>query len=167
MKIIYSCKMKKNYNIDEDLYKAAINSYDFVFKASSGILDNFLPKAETYENPKISVVIPMFNIENFISRAIFSILNQNFSQFEIIVVNDFSTDNSFNITNKLSINEKRIKILNNRMKMGTLYSRCLGTIFSKGQYIFPLDGDDLFLNNDTFLNIFEETKKTTSKIDIS
>ena len=152
-----------NYNSDEDLYQAAQKSYDFVFKANSGILNNQI-STNINENPKISVVIPMFNIEDLISRAIISVQNQNCYDFEIIVVNDFSTDHSFNIVNELSKKDNRIKILNNKMNFGLLYSRSLGTLFSKGKYIFPLDGDDLFLINDTLKSIYVESQKLNPDI---
>ena len=87
----------------------------------------------------------MYNIERFINRTILSVQNQNFDNFEIILINDFSTDNSFNIVKELSQKDKRIKIINNIIKKGSLYSRCIGTLISKGKYIFPLDSDDLYL----------------------
>ena len=146
------------FNLDKDLYNAAKNSHDFVFNANSGLLTNIIPMT-IKKNPEITVVIPMFNIEKLINRSILSVQNQNFTKFEIIVVNDFSTDNSFNIVKELSQKDKRIKIINNRIKRGSLYSRCIGTLISKGKYIFPLDSDDLYLINDTLSSVYTEAKK--------
>ena len=73
--------------------------------------------------------------------------------FEIILINDFSNDNSLRIINKLKKFDNRIKIINNKKNMGTLYSRCIGVINSKGKYIFSLDNDDIFLDEDIFKTI--------------
>ena len=59
------------------------------------------------------------------------------------------------IIEKIKYRDKRIKILNNLRNMGTLYSRCIGTLKSKGKYIFPLDNDDLFLSGNLFENIYK------------
>ena len=107
------------------------------------------------DNPKISIIIPIYNCENTIELSISSIQNQNFLDFEIILVNDFSSDNSSAIIEKIQNRDKRIKLLNNIRNMGTLYSRCIGTLKSKGKYIFPLDNDDLFLSGNLFENIYE------------
>ena len=68
--------------------------------------------------------------------------------------NDYSKDNSSFIVEKLQKKDSRIKIINNNKNMGTLYSRCIGAIIAKGTYIFSLDDDDLFLNNDVFEYIY-------------
>lgn len=112
-----------------------------------------------YKDPKVSVVIPTFNCEKFILRAIKSIQYQNFSNIEIILVDDKSTDNTINLVKKIQDGDYRIKILQNEKNMGILYSRSVGVIYSKGKYIFTLDNDDLFLNNDIFdtcINLAEE-----------
>jgi glycosyltransferase EpsH len=110
-------------------------------------------------NPKLSVIIPIYNCENTIKIAISSIQNQNISDFEIILVNDFSQDNSLKIIKGLSLEDSRIKILNNNKNMGTLYSRCIGVLISNGAYIFPLDNDDLFMDDDVFDVIVKESEK--------
>ena len=106
-------------------------------------------------NPTISVIIPVYNSEKTIYSSINSIQNQNFSDFEIILINDFSKDNSSNIIESLKEKDKRIKLVNNKKNMGSLYSRSIGVIISKGEYIFSLDNDDLFFND----NIFDYTLK--------
>jgi glycosyltransferase involved in cell wall biosynthesis len=74
--------------------------------------------------------------------------------FEIILVNDNSNDGSLRIINKMKKDDDRIKIINNHKNMGTLYSRCIGSLNAKGKYIFPLDNDDLFLDEDVFETIY-------------
>ena len=73
------------------------------------------------ENPKASIVIPIYNCEKFIHRAIRSIQNQNIFDLEIILVNDFSTDNTLYVLEKYQKEDPRIKIINNKKNMGILY----------------------------------------------
>ena len=133
--------------LTENFYSKSLSSKEFVFNANYGILTQSIPN-KINENPEISVVVPMFNTENLIRRCIISIQNQNYSDLEIIIVNDFSNDTSLFIVNNLSKKDKRIKIINNSKNMGLLYSRCIGTLFSKGKYIYPLDSDDMYLIHD-------------------
>ena len=74
--------------------------------------------------------------------------------FEIILVNDNSNDHSLRIINKMKKDDDRIKIINNHKNMGTLYSRCIGALNAKGKFIFSLDNDDLFLDDDVFETIY-------------
>lgn len=109
--------------------------------------------------PLISVIIPIYNCEETISYSINSIQNQNLSEIEIILINDFSKDNSTKIINSFMEKDKRIKLINNTKNMGTLYSRCIGALISKGNYIFALDNDDLFFNEDVFDYIYKIAKE--------
>jgi glycosyltransferase involved in cell wall biosynthesis len=106
------------------------------------------------ENPKITVIIPVFNCQKSIRLSITSILNQKMEGFEIILVNDNSNDHSLRIINKMKTVDDRIKIINNHKNMGTLYSRCIGALNAKGKFIFSLDNDDLFLDEDVFETIY-------------
>ena len=106
--------------------------------------------------PILSVIIPVFNCEKTILYPISSIQNQNISNFEIILINDFSKDNTSNLIQKMNEHDKRVKIINNKKNMGTLYSRCVGTLISRGKYIFPLDNDDMIFGEDIFDYIFRK-----------
>jgi glycosyltransferase involved in cell wall biosynthesis len=77
------------------------------------------------------------------------------NEIEILLVNDLSQDNSSKIIEEMAIEDPRIKIINNKKNMGTLFSRCIGTLMAKGKYIFPLDNDDLFLDYDVFDVVFK------------
>ena len=103
--------------------------------------------------PIASAIIPIFNSKNNIERAIRSIQNQNIENFEIILIDDFSTDNTSLIIEELQKKDERIKIISNKKNMGTLYSRCIGVLSSMGKYIFHLDSDDMFLDEDIFLTM--------------
>ena len=144
---------KKELEYDS-LFNAAERAKDFINKSIEGILFNI--SFNLSNNPKISVVIPAYNCEKTIKRAVSSIQNQNFSDFEIIIVNDLSTDNTSYIIENLKKKDQRIKIINNQKNMGTLYTRCIGTLSSKGKYIFPLDNDDMLLDKDVFYKIVIE-----------
>ena len=102
------------------------------------------------EKTKVSVVIPTYNCEKYILRAIKSIQYQNISNIEIILVDDHSSDNTTKIIKNIQQNDYRIKFIHNIKNMGIIYSRSIGVLSSKGKYIFTLDNDDFFLNEDIF-----------------
>ena len=104
--------------------------------------------------PKVSVIIPLYNCQETIIPAIRSIQYQNMTQIEIILINDFSSDNTSYIVGNLQKNDHRIKIINNIRNMGTLYSRCIGALSSQGEYIFNLDNDDMYFNHNLFGSIY-------------
>ena len=107
------------------------------------------------KKPLISVVIPLYNCQQTINSSIRSIQNQNFSEIEIILVNDFSKDNTSYIISKFQKQDNRIQIINNNKSMGTLYSRSLGVLLAKGEYILTLDNDDMFFVEDIFYFLFK------------
>ena len=139
----------ENYqNIKDSFNKAK----DFLDKCQRGIII----KNRTIFSPKnliASAIIPIFNSEKTIKRATISIQNQNIENLEIILVNDFSNDNTSSVIEDLKKEDNRIKIINNQKRMGTLYSRCIGVLLSKGEHIFHLDSDDMFLDKDIFLTM--------------
>lgn len=96
--------------------------------------------------PFLSICLSAFNIEKYIEKSILSVLNQSFRNYEIIIVNDFSQDNTNNIIKRLQKEDIRIKIINHNKNFGTYRSRIDGILNSKGKYILFLDPDDLFLN---------------------
>jgi len=151
---------EENQNkINENLYKeyqfpplqeSFNKAKDFLDKCSKGILINNKKDFKFSQKPKVTAVIPVYNSQNFINRAIKSIQNQNLLDLEIILVNDFSTDKSLQVIEEIKKEDPRIKIINNKKNMGILYSRSIGALSSKGKYIFSLDNDDMFLDFDVF-----------------
>lgn len=91
--------------------------------------------------PKVSVVMPVYNAEKYLNEAIESILNQSFSDFELIFVNDGSSDRTLKIIN--SYKDKRIKVLDNKKNLGLVPSLNKGLIKARGEYIARCDGDDI------------------------
>ena len=112
-------------------------------------------KFRIVEKPKISAIIPVYNSEKTIYPSICSIQNQNYTSYEIILINDFSSDNSSKVIQHLKEKDQRIKLINNHKNMGTLYSRNIGALMAKGEYILPLDNDDLFYLPDIFYFIIK------------
>lgn len=94
----------------------------------------------------ISVVVPLYNKESFIFRAVNSILSQTFQDFEIVIVDDGSTDNSINIVS--AINDDRIRIITQN-NQGVSGARNTGISQARGEWIAFLDADDIW--DSTFL----------------
>lgn len=91
---------------------------------------------------KISVIIPVFNGEDFIEKAIESILCQSFSDFELIVLDDGSTDNTLSVIN-LYKSDRRLKLIINEKNIGFTRSLNKAITHAKGEYIARLDADDI------------------------
>lgn len=111
-------------------------------------------------NPVISIIIPVYNVEKWLNKCIDSILVQSYKNFEIILVNDGSTDKSGDICDKYSKEDNRIKVFHNKNK-GLSYSRNFGVKNSNGKYVMFVDSDD-FISDiniiDKFINILEKDK---------
>jgi len=99
--------------------------------------------------PKVSVFIPVFNTETFIAEAIESVLNQTFTDFELVIVDDCSTDDSFKICGKYATSDDRIRLYRNEQNLGMMPNWNHGLSLCKGEYWGKLDADDLW--TDTML----------------
>ncbi|MBF0542898.1 MAG: glycosyltransferase [Candidatus Riflebacteria bacterium] len=97
------------------------------------------------ETPLISVIMPVYNAENYLGIAIESILKQTLSDFEFIVVNDGSSDNSAKILEHYAKIDPRIRILNNSKNEGIVTSLNLGLSHACGEFIARMDADDISL----------------------
>lgn len=92
--------------------------------------------------PKISVIVPIYNVERYLSECINSILRQTFSDFECILVNDGSTDICGEICNNYQKIDNRIQIIHQSNK-GVSAARNIGINIAKGEYITFIDSDDI------------------------
>ncbi len=92
-------------------------------------------------NPKIAVIIPIYNSAAYLDECINSVLNQTFNDYEIVLVNDASTDNSREIATKY-VNSTNIKLINFSQNKGVVTARNVGISEANAEYIFPLDSDD-------------------------
>lgn len=91
--------------------------------------------------PKISVIVPIYNVEKYLQECLDSIINQTFKDIEIICVNDGSTDSSLEILNKYAEQDQRIKIINQN-NQGLSAARNTGIKYANGEYISFIDSDD-------------------------
>jgi len=115
---------------------------------------------DTYAKPLITVIIPVYNGEEFISEAINNVLGQNYPALEIIVINDGSTDNTESVVKNLDADLRYLYIKN----QGPSFARNQGISYSTGDYIAFLDADDLFPENN--LSILSEELVQNTEVDI-
>lgn len=92
----------------------------------------------------VSIIIPVYNAEKFLYNTISTVLNQTYSNWELILVNDCSTDSSVKIIKEYVKKDKRIKLVNNKTNSKAAISRNNGIKKAKGKYICFLDADDLW-----------------------
>lgn len=90
---------------------------------------------------RVTVFIPVYNAEKYLKETIESILNQTFEDFELLLINDGSTDRSVEIIN--SFDDKRIKLVNNEKNMGLPFTRNRALDFIESEYIALMDSDDI------------------------
>ncbi|MBR4903147.1 MAG: glycosyltransferase [Selenomonadaceae bacterium] len=112
----------------------------------SGLKKELNKLKNSYDCPAISVIIPLYNAELYIGEAIESILNQTFKNFEIIVVDDCSTDSSYEVVKSyIPKSDGRLKLLRMEKNSGCAPApRNKGFLYSRGEYIFFMDSDDTF-----------------------
>ncbi|MFP7470623.1 glycosyltransferase family A protein [Niallia taxi] len=97
-------------------------------------------------NPLISIIIPVYNVEAYITRCLDSLKNQTYKHIEIVVINDGSTDNSLSIVEEIGKTENRIRIYN-KENGGQASARNLGISIARGEYFMFVDSDDYLDNN--------------------
>jgi teichuronic acid biosynthesis glycosyltransferase TuaG len=93
---------------------------------------------------EVSIVMPLFNSERFLEMAVFSVIQQTFSEWELIICDDASSDNSLKIAKALAKTDSRIIVLENGRNRGASISRNRCLSVAKGRYIAFLDSDDLW-----------------------
>lgn len=97
--------------------------------------------------PDISIIVPMYNVESYIEPCLASLINQTYTNIEIICVDDGSTDQTKAIAETFAEKDARITILENKENCGLLFSRKRGVLASNGHFIMFLDGDDFYSEN--------------------
>ncbi len=109
------------------------------------------------EQIKISVIVPVYNVERYISQAIESVIRQTYNNWELLLIDDGSTDESGQIIDKYSSNDSRIKSLHQTNK-GASAARNLGIEHASGKFFFFLDSDD-YLPSDALMHLISHQKK--------
>ncbi len=104
---------------------------------------------------KVSVIIPVYNTEDYIMKCLDSVLNQSLAEIEIIVVVDASPDNAIDIVRGYQKNDVRIHIINKEFNEGISAARNSGVAVSSGDYIIHLDSDDFWINNNMLRELYE------------
>lgn len=112
--------------------------------------------------PKISIIVPVYNVEDYIEKCIKSILNQVFTEFELILVDDGSTDNSGKICDKYAEKDNRIIVIH-KENGGISSARNIGLNIAKGEYIAFVDSDD-YINKNMYHTLYNLIIKTQSDI---
>ena len=107
---------------------------------------------------KVSVIVPVYNVERYLPKSILSIINQTLKEIEIILIDDGSTDSSLSIMKELAKEDSRIKIFS-QPNHGQSVARNIGLVNSRGKYIYFFDSDDI-LEEKTL----EEKKKEAEDI---
>ena len=95
----------------------------------------------------VSVIIPNYNKSKYVKETILSVLNQDYKDWECIIIDDFSSDNSVSVISNLIKNEKRFHLMKNSSNCGANFSRNIGLKKSKGDFVMFLDADDILSPN--------------------
>ena len=152
--------MKIKYKIIKIILIFIINFY--FFKIKKELLNEF--QKDNNNIPKISIFLAIYNKEKYLERSIGCLQEQTLKEIEIIAINDASTDNSLNVLREMSEKDSRIKIINNKKNSGSLYSRAMGILSSKGEYLLSLDPDDRYQAKTNLKYLYNIAKKL--KVDI-
>lgn len=94
--------------------------------------------------PLVSVIMPAYNSENYIKSAIDSVLAQTYGNFELILINDCSTDSTLDIMNEYAKKDARITVVSNKVNSGVSFSRNRTIMMSEGEYVAFIDSDDIW-----------------------
>ena len=112
--------------------------------------------------PLVSIITPVYNSEEYLEETILSVINQTYKNWELLLIDDYSTDNSYKIIEKY-LTDERIKYLRNERNSGPAITRNVGLEKSKGEYIAFLDSDDIWAKNKLELQI-DYMKKNSIRI---
>lgn len=96
------------------------------------------------DNDLVSIIIPVYNSSKFISQTIKTVLDQTYANWELIFVNDCSSDNSVEIINEYVVKDSRIILINQEKNGGPSLARNKGIDYANGKYLCFLDADDLW-----------------------
>ena len=107
---------------------------------------------------KVSVILPVYNVAQYLDETFKSLLNQSLKEIEIIAVNDGSTDDSEEIIKKHAINDSRITYFNQK-NQGQSVARNTALMHATGEYIYMMDSDDVLDNPDALRTCYEYAEK--------
>ncbi|MDR1018171.1 MAG: glycosyltransferase [Lachnospiraceae bacterium] len=132
--------------INEQVKVNAKNLNDKMKSFENANYNSEVVKLNNIFDPFFSVIIPVYNVEKYLKECIDSVLNQTFKNYEILLINDGSTDESFEIAKKYATNDNRISLYTHP-NMGLSFSRNVGINYANGEYVYFLDSDDFIEEN--------------------
>ena len=149
---------KENNSLNTYLTQEMVDKFNkFTNACVNGmLLDN--TKYPLLKNPKISVIVPLYNGGKYLYYSLRSIQNQKMKEIEIILVDDLSTDNTLEIIDKYMKEDERIRLIKNINNRMILYSKSMAALNSRGKYIIQLDQDDIFIRDDVFDILYYEAE---------
>ncbi|WP_455646116.1 glycosyltransferase family 2 protein [Methanosphaera sp.] len=121
-------------------------------------IDNLNKKAYETHKYAVSVIIPVYNVEKYLTLCLNSILNQTLDRIEIICVDDCSPDSSKDIINYFVKKDKRVKLVENKENKGLGASRNVGLTYATGEYVIFIDSDD-WLDADALKTLHDYSKE--------
>lgn len=107
---------------------------------------------------KVSVIIPIYKVEKYLSRCLDSVVNQTLDDIEIVLVDDGSPDSCPEICDRYAKKDSRIKVIHKKNE-GLGYARNSGMLIATGEYIAFLDSDD-YVSKDMYEKVYSELKRT-------
>jgi glycosyltransferase involved in cell wall biosynthesis len=147
-----------NYKNETFLKVKIIKQFNsYIKQCLNGRLDN-KDEFRFRQNPKISVIMPLYNGRKYLLYSLRSIQNQKFKDIEIILIDDHSTDDTINIIKRFMKEDPRIRLIQNDKNRKILYSKSIAALNCKGKYIIELDQDDMFIRNDCLSMLYYEAE---------
>ena len=111
----------------------------------------------------ISIIIPVYNVEEYLERCLQSVISQNYSDIEILLIDDGSTDRSPQICDSFAMKDNRVEVTHT-MNNGVSVARNIGVKKAKGDYLMFVDSDD-YLTGDAIETVFEYHDKYKNRIE--
>ena len=148
----------KKDKIDNYLKPEFVTKFNYFTKAC---LKSVLFDKKRYHlspHPKISIIMPIYNGGKYLYYSLRSIQNQKMKDIEIILVDDYSSDDSLKIIQKFLTEDQRIRLIKNFENRKILFSKSFAALNSNGKYIMQLDQDDIFIREDAFDLLFLEAE---------
>ncbi len=155
-RVVGSASFELKHCFDDNLRK------EMVLRLKELLPQNLIDEVLQLCLPKVSVIIPVYNVEPYLRQCLDSVLDQTLKDIEIICVNDGSTDNSLQILKEYAVKDKRIKIIDQK-NQGPSCSRNNALKIATGKYIQFLDSDD-YLRKDALLLLFNKAERTQADV---
>ena len=113
--------------------------------------------------PLVSVIMPVYNAEEFLDKSVSSVINQTYKNLEILLIDDCSTDNSYDILKEYANKDNRIKLFHNKQNKHVSATRNVGIKNATGKYLYFIDSDD-FIDNDYIEHLVKTAEKENADI---